>query len=123
MQQINNNMAAGKPEDTGLAEPEYISPEVSPEGDELDTGDKPFERRQSGDDSDEDDEDDEDELGLEFIAQVQKDKRASILLENSQAVKVEVNSPAPQEFMSNNYWKLPIESDEYSLENLLEDYD
>ena len=120
MQQINNDMAASKLEDGCEAEAEYISPEVSPDGDVIDPGDKPFERGQAGDDDD--DEDDEDELGLEFIAQVQKEKRESLLQESSASAQAE-NKPTPQEFMSNNFWKLPIESDEYSLDNLLEDYD
>jgi len=73
-----------------LAEPEYI------EAPEQDDEEKPFATKEDDDDDEEDD-----GLGLDFIAQVQKEKtekRASILSEQSPKQE---ETKAPEEFMSN----------------------
>ena len=91
-------------------EPEYI------EAPEEDVEDRPFGTKEEDDDDEEDD-----GLGLDFIAQVQKEKtekRASILTEQS-PMQEEVK--ASEEFMSNSdYWNIPAN---YSLDELLEDQD
>ena len=92
------------------AEPEYV------EAPKEDAEEKPFATREEDDDDEEDD-----GLGLDFIAQVQKEKtekRASILSEQSPRQE---EPKAPEEFMSNSdYWNIPAN---YSIDELLDEQD
>lgn len=101
MNEINNKRALD--DDQTPDEPEYVEQHE----------DEPFELNE------EDDEDDG--LGLDFIAQVQKEKTEQRASQPSEPA-LPIEPPAPEtssEFGANNYWKV---SPEYSLDDLLGEY-